>query len=286
MKFTEQSRNSVGTLDEAFVKVDDTFSTTFEKFKSTVNATLVELEPPYFGIEHVQELIGYINDNGDKFIETFQKLTISLIDIGVWIADNGEAIMTVFKGLFVGKLVQNFAKFLVALGPILISFRNTAVSAFTAVTASANQSTTAIQNSATAAGASAGAAASAGFGAKLASGLKGLARNAGLIGVAISLGTVLAEAAGAQIQKLRDKMAGRDPEREKFEREENRKRAKERQEALATAEGFKSEEERKTAEEAVEVGAKIQIIPQLEKDASDDDVAEEIAESSEASRQI
>lgn len=264
-KFTADSANSVGKLDEAFVKVDGTFSNTFEKFKSTVNATLVEAGGTILPKLNAKfkELIDYIGANSDQFIGFFEDLASSLISLATWVAKNGGPIVKIFKALFVGKMVGLFAKALAGMIPIIIGFKNVAIASFTAVTASANTMGNSIALASTKAGASGGAAAAAGFGAKLTAGLGKLARNAGLIGVLIAIGAMLAEIVGNFIGDVINKAKGIDTEAIERELKEQRRRAKEGKDKAASAQGFKNDEEKQEQEDLVQKGVKLELIPEF-----------------------
>lgn len=261
-RFTADSVGAVGTLDVAFQKVDGTFSNTFEKFKSTVNATLVNAGNTVLPNlnKRFQELISYVDANGDKFVKTFESFAVAIINLGEFFLKYGDIILKVLGALFGGKAIGLFARSIVALGPILIAFRNVAVSTFATVTGSANAAAAAAQTAATQT-AAAGATAASGFGSKLMGGLKTLGKNAGLIGLAIGIGTMLAEAAGKAFGNFIRKMRGEgEEELDRLLKDQQRRVADIRAQGAAIG-GFESPAEQDAAELDVATGRKLEIVP-------------------------
>ena len=131
--------NSAGTLNVAFGKVDATFDTTFKKFKSTVNVTLVEAGERVLPLlqRKLEELTTFLEKEGSSIGDVFESLVTGLVKFGETVKYWGPIVLTVFKAIFVGTLIKGFIAALTLVGPALLLFKAKAVTTFAAVAASA-----------------------------------------------------------------------------------------------------------------------------------------------------
>lgn len=276
-KFTEMSADATGTLDVAYQKVDATFSSTFDKFKSTVNATLVDAGTNVLPMltEKFKQLTKFLDQNGKVISGVFKSLVTNLISVGEFFAEWGPTIAKFAKVIFITKIVSGFASSIAALIPILVSFGRAAVAAYsTAAAAATNFVTTARAAGAAQAGQQLGASmaggVATGFKANagaLSKAVGGLAKNAGLIGAAIAIGTMIAKWIGEKIGKALVKIKyGKTLEQMDAEIAKQNEMLDLQKEAYAVSEGFKDFEEERDLEIAASEGRKLEVRPQSSRD--------------------